>query len=122
MLESAAAKFVAVIVALALLLGGVWKLYHDIDKSGYDRGVGVAQAACEKQAKSDKAAADKQRDENLEAASKASKRAGDSSRRFETIIRGTQNELPKVTENLAACRLEPDAVRVLNLAASAAKN
>jgi hypothetical protein len=113
MLESLAAKCVAVLIALVLLVGGAWKLYHDIDNSGYERGVA-------EQKEADRVAAEKQRNENLIALGDASKRADDAGRRFQKLIEGTKNELPKSTENLVSCRLEPDAVRVLNTAASAA--
>jgi hypothetical protein len=116
------AKIAAFLLILTGLVAGVWKLYHDIDKSGYDRGYGVAKGACEAQAKKDKAAADKQHDDNRQALDAAAKSASDASIKFETTIRGTQNELRKATANLAVCHLEHDAVRLLNDAASAAKD
>lgn len=38
MLEGAFAKVIAVGVLLIALLAGVWKIYHTIDKSAYERG------------------------------------------------------------------------------------
>ncbi len=96
--------------ALLLVVAAAWKVYHTIDKRGYNRAVTEQLAAQTKQAK-----------ENQERARFVEVQYVNREIVRTKIITKIQKELPDATKNLAACTLTDSAVGLLNDAARAVK-
>lgn len=98
---------------LASICLGAWRLWENEKKSleavGYDR----AKAEC-------KIAGDAQASRNAELARKAELTYTVATKTQTRYITQTVKEITHETQNLAACMLSPDAVRLLNAAADCA--
>ena len=98
-------RLVAMLVLLLAIAAGGWKAWHTADKAGYDRAQREYQAAVELQREGNRG-----RSRNAEV-----KQAAQAEVREEFIVL-TVKEIRHETDNLAACRLTPAAVGMLNSA------
>lgn len=103
-------KLAMVGAALLLVVAAAWKVYHTIDKRGYNRAVTEQLAAQAKQAT-----------ENQERARFVEVQYVDREVVRTKIITKIEKELPDATKNLAACTLTDSAVGLFNDAARAVK-
>lgn len=103
-------RIVAGAVIVVAVTAGVWKIYHTIDKRGYNRAVTEQLAAKAKQSK-----------DNQERARFVEVQYVDREVVRTKIITKIQKDLPDATKNLAACTLTDNAVGLLNDAARAVK-
>jgi leucyl aminopeptidase (aminopeptidase T) len=105
------AKLASLCILVLAILAGLWKVWHTADKAGYERAQAEAQAVATAQA---------QRNAELMRAAELRYTVMQPVR--EKLITQTLTEVRYVTTNLAACVLEPDAVRMLNDAAICASS
>lgn len=100
-------------VLFVALSAATWKVYHTIDKGGYDRA--ARECAAEREAANEKARESRER--NRTTALTAEKIYIDRERVRTEFLVTTQKEVIRETENLATCQLDPGDIRVLNAAA-----
>jgi hypothetical protein len=97
-------------LALVAVAAAAWKVYHTIDRGGYNRAVAEQVVAAAKQIK-----------ENQERARFVEKEFITREIVRTKVITKVQKELPDATKNLVACVLSDSAIGLLNNAARAVK-
>ena len=105
------AKLASLGILVLAILAGVWKVWHTADATGYARARAEAQAVATAQA---------QRNAELMGAAELRYTVMQPVR--EKLITQNITEVRYVTQNLAACVLVPDAVRMLNNTAQCASS
>ena len=107
---SLAARIVILLAIVGAIVAGWWRITVHYEQRGYDR----AQAEYAQQAEA-------QRERNRELQRAAETRYTVQAGIREEFIVATVKEIRHVTQNLAACPVDPAAVRMLNDAATCAR-